>query len=219
MHTVTVTAMHTGCLRPADALSIAPSRMAEIERIQKPEARAQSLAGELLLCQAVAKLRPAGIPCPPVRSLLPQGKPYFPENPDFHFSITHAGTWAVLATSDVPVGIDLERIGAPRPHIVRRYCHPDEQAWFSALPESAQTDAFYRLWVLKESIVKALGTGMHRPFKTFSVRPETLRVEGLSGSAALALPAFPDADYCLGLCVLGAALRVTGVAAAGLPFV
>lgn len=179
---------------------IAPTRMEELRRIAKPAARAQSLAGELLLCWAVRRLRPQHVPIPPVRSYLPQGKPYFSENPEFCFSISHAGQWAVLAVSDAPIGIDVECAGPNRPRLVARFFHPQEIAYFQSLPPQNQADAFYRLWVLKEGAVKAVGTGMHRPFSGFAVSLEPLRVQGFASQLSPFLVDF-DPDYRLGGCV------------------
>lgn len=200
MQKISLFAARIAPIDPNAALPIAPERLRQLEQIGHPEARLRSLTAELLLCHAVRTLRPAGIPIPPVRQTAAQGKPYFPENPAFQFSISHADSWAVLAVSDVPLGVDLERRGPAKPQVVRRYFHPDEQKLFFSLSEARQTDAFYALWVLKESAVKALGTGMHLPFRTFAVSLEPLRLSGFPCGAQLALPEFCDPAYRLGLC-------------------
>ncbi len=38
------------------------------------------------------------------------GKPYFPEWPGVHFSISHTAAAAMVGLSDRPVGVDIERI-------------------------------------------------------------------------------------------------------------
>lgn len=200
MRKVSLFAARIAPIDPAAVLPIASERLRQLEQIGHPAARLRSLTAELLLCHAVRTLRPSGIPVPPVRQTAAQGKPYFPENPAFQFSISHSDDWAVLAVSDVPLGVDLERLGAAKPQVVRRYFHPAEQDFFFSLPEIRQTDAFYALWVLKESAVKALGTGMHLPFHRFAVSLEPLRLDGFPCGTQLALPEFCDPAYRLGLC-------------------
>lgn len=205
MRSVSLFALRTDFAQPIlqRSLPISPARLADLARIRNPHAQNRSVGGELLLCWAVRQLRPQNVPIPPRRSMLPQGKPYFAENPGFHFSLSHSGCWAVLAVSDVPVGVDVERCGASRPHLVRRYFHPEEQAFFFSLPAHEQAQAFYQLWVLKESAVKALGTGMHLPFHTFAVLPDAPpQATGLPVQAALLLPDFCDPAYLLGVCAL-----------------
>lgn len=183
-------------------LPIAPERLSALMSIGHPGARLQSVTAELLLCWAVRTLRPADVPIPPVRQVTPQGKPYFSENPTFQFSISHSRDWVVLAAANVPVGVDLEYCGANRPQIVRRYFHQAEQDFFFSLPDRAQTAAFYDMWVLKESAVKALGSGLHLPLRTFSVSLDPLSITDFPEHAQLSLPDFCDPEYRLGVCAL-----------------
>lgn len=202
MKTVSIFALPIEGVLQFPSYPIAPSRLLECNRMLRPEARARSLAAELLLCWAVRHMRPAHVPSPPLRSYLPQGKPYFRENPDFAFSLSHAEEWAVLAVSDVPLGIDLEKTGKGGAPVVARFFHEQEKKFFDTLPESQQEDAFCKLWVLKESVVKALGTGMHFPFSRFAVSlTPTPSVCGLETSAQLFLHPFSE-EYRLGGCVL-----------------
>lgn len=201
MMQLSIWAMRTDRVAHADLAIIAPARLEHLMRMPKPDARARSIAAELLLCQAVRRYKPPYVPIPPVRSIGRYGKPYFAENPNFHFSISHAGHWAVFAHAPVPLGIDVEQIGENRPKVVQRFFHPDEQEWYASLPEEQQTKAFYRLWVLKESVVKSSGLGMHLPFSRFSVSiAPRLQAAGLPHPTSLFLLPFPD-SYQLGGCV------------------
>lgn len=44
------------------------------------------------------------------------GKPFFPDHPDIHFSLSHTAGAAAAALADTPVGVDIERV---RPVSVR----------------------------------------------------------------------------------------------------
>ena len=75
-----------------------------------------------------------------------QGKPYFLSNP-YHFSITHTDGLAIVAISDVPVGIDAERDDRIiSDKLAKRFLHSD-----SATVED---------WTRYEGLGKMLGCGI-----------------------------------------------------------
>lgn len=91
-----------------------------------------------------------------------KGKPYIPGT-NIQFNLSHSGTWAVLAVAkDFRVGIDVEQGSNARDllGIATNYYHPDELRVLEALPPDAQLKHFYRLWTLKEALLKAAGAGI-----------------------------------------------------------
>lgn len=106
--------------------------------------RSGSAAAYALLEYAVGKSY--GIPMPAVRKQS-GGKPYFPDRPDIHFSLSHAKTHVLCAVSDFPVGVDIETVRHVRQGVAERVCVPDELCAFD----------FFELWVLKESFLKLSG--------------------------------------------------------------
>jgi len=100
------------------------------------------------------------------------GKPSVVQAPSVHFSLSHSGDQALLAVSDtLVVGADLEQV-RPLDHLelARRNFHRDEVAAIEGKPsESAQRQAFFRIWTLKEAVVKALGMGLSLPLDSFAV--------------------------------------------------
>lgn len=90
-------------------------------------------------------------------TLGPQGKPML-HAADFHFSISHSGSIVLCAYGSSPMGADVEEPGRAHPRIVERKCPPGEWQWLQAQPDPDA--AFFRLWVLKEAYVKAIGTGL-----------------------------------------------------------
>jgi len=72
-----------------------------------------------------------------------------------------------------PVGIDVESV---RPlskmmRIAARFFSEKERSYLETKPEHQRLEAFFDLWTLKESYIKAVGTGLSRPLKSFSVVP------------------------------------------------
>lgn len=137
------------------------------------------------------------------------GKPRLADHPSMHFSLSHSGGQAVLAVSDQrEIGIDIERV-RPLEHLdlARRYFHPNEVAAIDGVrAPDAQLLAFFRIWTLKEAVVKAIGKGLSIPLDTFDVSiatsPPTMVVapEGAPRSWWLHQTV---GDYCLALAVPG----------------
>ena len=75
------------------------------------------------------------------------GKPFFPERPDIHFSLSHAKTHVLCVLSDSPVGADIESPRYISPRACKFFLSPEESAMFNPLD----------LWVLKESYIKLIG--------------------------------------------------------------
>lgn len=100
------------------------------------------------------------------------GKPRLAHHPSVHFSLSHSGDQAILAVSDqLELGADIERVRAlDHLDLARRYFHPNETTLIGSLPRpDEQLQAFFRIWTLKEAIVKALGVGLSIPLDSFEV--------------------------------------------------
>ena len=89
------------------------------------------------------------------------GKPFFAGFPDVQFNLSHSGERVMAVISPFEVGCDVEIIKGDRGRLAERFFKPEESAWiksFESLP--AQSEAFYRLWTLKECYMKVTGRGM-----------------------------------------------------------
>ena len=99
----------------------------------------------------------------------PNGKPYLLDS-DLEFNITHSGDLLLAAvTRGREVGIDIEHVRPERPvmSLAKRYYTPAELQWLGTLPKDEQAIGFFRLWTLKESFLKARGTGLPGGLNTF----------------------------------------------------
>lgn len=105
-------------------------------------------------------------------SLNEYGKPYFSDQGVF-FNLSHSGDRAVCIMSDAEVGCDIERIRNVDNNIAYRFFSENEQKYVCSFDsEDELKRAFFRVWTLKESILKCVGTGMHIPLRSFSVTDE-----------------------------------------------
>lgn len=131
------------------------------------EGRRLSLGAGLLLYLALEK---RGMD--PGRALIREnefGQPYLPGQPDFHFSLSHSGRWALCAVCGRPVGCDVEQEGRGREGIPKRFFHPEERALLAREADAAAWQrSFVRIWTRKESYLKAIGKGLSEPMNSFS---------------------------------------------------
>ena len=136
---------------------------ARILQLRRTDDRCRSLAAMLLLRHA---LRERGITEYTV-ARGEHGKPFLAGQSIF-FNLSHAGEYAMCAVSDCEIGCDIERIDPEiNLAIADRYFCEDEARWM----REGGTDAvgrFFRLWTLKESLMKATGKGFALSPRSFS---------------------------------------------------
>lgn len=128
--------------------------------------RRRSVAVWLLLRQMLAERGVDADSLPVTENAF--GKPAFDSVPRLHFSLSHAGDRVMAAVSDAEVGCDVERIVAIDDGMLETSLADAERASLAALCGEARDRAFVRLWVRKESYVKAIGRGMNVDLSTFS---------------------------------------------------
>jgi 4'-phosphopantetheinyl transferase len=94
-------------------------------------------------------------------------------------SLAHASDTVICAASPEPVGVDVESLPAPEAAaaLMERHLSSGERAALGQLPPDDTAQAFLRIWVRKEAVVKAGAMGMGTDLRLIDVR---------SGSVALA---------------------------------
>lgn len=96
------------------------------------------------------------------------GKPYFKELPDLHFNLSHSEGFVMCAISDAQVGCDIEYVRPIDMRLSSRYFHAEESLFLNSITdEKERNSAFFRLWTLKESFIKASGLGFALPLQQF----------------------------------------------------
>ncbi|MBR3515027.1 MAG: 4'-phosphopantetheinyl transferase superfamily protein [Lachnospiraceae bacterium] len=141
-----------------------PLRRAQAAQIKDPRKRAQSLAAGLLVQHAAREYLGENAPAGIYEILTTeQGKPYFKDFPDLHFSLSHSGQMVLVALSEQQVGADIQEWKELKADIAGRFFHPEETAYLRSLPASSSEKAFFDLWCLKESYIKYTGKGLSQP--------------------------------------------------------
>lgn len=86
-----------------------------------------------------------------------KGKPYLKDIPVVCLSISHTKGAVMVGFSNRPIGVDIECVKMRRKSVESRVFTESE----TTLIDSAKDEdlAFFHLWTLKESYLKAIGTG------------------------------------------------------------
>jgi len=131
----------------------------------------------------------------------PEGKPFLPSLPDFRFSLSHSGETVLCAVSERELGCDVERVRNFDLRLAERFFHPEESAYLSALPEGERQAAFFRLWTLKESYMKARGLGFALPMSAFAISFDGgIRASGADDGRDWRFLSFREGDSFAALC-------------------
>jgi 4'-phosphopantetheinyl transferase len=106
------------------------------------------------------------------------GKPTVSGTAGPHFNLSHCeGLAACAVSSDLEIGIDIEELTREAPREVIGQCFTlEEQHWLASRPVSEQAEGFFRLWTLKEALVKATGGGLAQSLQDISFGFDPLRV-------------------------------------------
>lgn len=179
-HVASLEAYGRALLSPDEQRRLASYRSREsAERYVVTRALVRSVLGERLGAS------PASI----VISHNERGKPLL--NESLHFNVSHSGDLILLAVSEhCPVGVDVERrrdverVGA----LVKRWLSESEREQVGRIAGSGLTvsEAFLRVWSLKEARLKALGVGIagaaHAPLDQVDAVPLDEVLEPLSSA-------------------------------------
>lgn len=134
-----------------------------------------ALVGRLLIRCVVSSM--LGIPYRCVKlGRTEKGKPYVLSSTDgktqrlgCNFNISHQGDYVVIAAEEgKPVGVDIMKVEWPRSTSLHDFFRTldrqlTQREWANVKKRQGDVEqlrAFYRYWCLKESYVKALGTGI-----------------------------------------------------------
>ena len=160
---------------PWESYLVGKERLERTMGYKRQEDQARSIGAELILNKALARLFPAFRP-PAQFQKEEHGKLFLAEgNEDLRledgrmaeFNLSHSGNFVACAVADRPVGVDIEEPkDSIRPGILRFLAEEEKKDVLEAASESRR---FFEYWVLKESYMKAVGTGFTKAPSSFRV--------------------------------------------------
>ncbi len=154
-------------------------RRSRAERYHRRMDVLRCLASEALLWQAMQDIHGLD-PSALGTTLGLHGKPQFRHFPGIHFNLSHSGFWILCAVHGTTLGVDVEVHGSRGMEAVDQFMSVEETRHHQALQGEDRQWNFFRLWTLKESLLKAAGTGFTHDSRLISIRlePDGFQVHG-----------------------------------------
>jgi 4'-phosphopantetheinyl transferase len=148
---------------PEAAPVLGPEEQLRRDRFLCEQARGAYSRAHSLKRRVLSQYRPSRAPQDWTFVHGPAGKPEVAEAFPHRFNLSHSGSCVALAVARCEVGVDVERRRrlAAAPALAERIFHPREQAWLAT--QACFDDAFFRMWTLKEALLKAAGIGFSQP--------------------------------------------------------
>lgn len=165
---------------------LSPYRRAKAERFVFRRDRNLSAGAGLLLDHA---LREFGLREAEARYAEGEhGKPFLADRPGLCFNLSHSGERVMAVICDREAGCDVERTAPADLALARRVFREEEYRLVAgpAAPEE-RAEAFFRLWTLKESYLKATGLGL-------SLSPDAFGI-GFAAGCPVLLPPFDGEGF------------------------
>lgn len=178
-----VAAGHPGRLERQCQAWLEASEHARAEELRQPTSRNQHIIGRGMARRLLAAAAVAQENVGPENVRLnqsPLGKPFVvaPTAAKRPFNIAHTDGLAVCAVSPDAaagasielLGVDVERFGRRTdPELARRFfSRPEYDLLSQHTDPDVRGELFLRIWTLKESFIKAIGTGLQTPLADFA---------------------------------------------------
>jgi len=153
----------------SDIINLLPVEEAlEIHRKMKNRDKETALLSKILTRTLLSEY----IACDPLSLKIHKGKygkPYLAQYPEVHYNVSHAGNMLCLAISDSEIGVDIEKEKDIEETVMQLCCTKEEYDLLKSLDHESRRSNFFKTWCLKESFLKAIGRGLSRELKSFSI--------------------------------------------------
>jgi 4'-phosphopantetheinyl transferase len=174
-----------------DALDcLLPDELERMHKFRFVDDRVRYAATRSTLRRLLGKaleLEPARVPLETAAA----GKPVVAAALGLEFNVSHSGGEGIVALSRAGrVGVDVEQMRQDIDHraLSARVFAPAELEEFDGLDDAAARHRFYRGWVYKEAVLKALGLGIGTETRAFAIL-ERDALEIVTEPGALPVPA------------------------------
>ncbi len=142
--------------------SVSPARRKKTDNLKQPNDKCLSLGAGCLLNYALATENISNYKI----TYGEHGKPEL--DCGLNISISHSGKYALCAISDHAVGCDIEKVDTANLKVAKRFFTEREYEMLTSAGDDIDT-LFYRLWTMKESLIKLTGLGISQALDSFEI--------------------------------------------------
>lgn len=168
------------------------SRVLKMEKYLRMEDKINCAVGYLLVLKAL-KMRgvwkmpelKSGTNALPEWSEAPNGKPWLPDYPGWHFNISHCKKMVACALDTIEIGMDVECAFYDKD--VAQFCCNDRELEKIQSAQDKEME-FCKIWTRKEALLKLAGEGIRDNLKS---------VDSDSQTAQILTKWYPDLRVCL----------------------
>ena len=105
------------------------------------------------------------------------GKPFLKEHENVFFNLSHSGCMVACVVGNVPCGIDIQKVQAYNPKLVKRFFAKEEQDYLEGFLEGEKRDIYYTyLFSSKESHAKRDGISAVAVLSTIVDQPFVYKI-------------------------------------------
>lgn len=170
------------------------ARIKSAGRYVKESDRLLSYAAEFALCCAIHRERLS----PVEYSYSPSGKPMIEGG---FMSLSHSGILGVCAFSELPVGVDIERLRNISDSLSKRILCPEELSEYTFISEADEKNRYLlSRWVDKESYLKLTGEGLSKGISGLYCSNSSISDGSLSAFVSRLAMKVNDTDYLCSVC-------------------
>lgn len=143
-------------------------RQLSIHKLQKIKDKYRSLFGELLAKWCISDSLKD--PFQNIQFVLGEnGKPHLAGG-RIHFNISHSGDWVVVGIHNDSIGVDIEEVKDFNIYEIAKITFSSEELMYLIKsPKANQIEIFFKMWTLKESWLKCIGSGFWFPKYFFNL--------------------------------------------------
>lgn len=162
---------------PSEASYLSKQEVSELESFGIQERRNQYLISRWLSKSLLGSL--LGIPAIEVSTIKGAlGKPYLEDELNFlkiDFNISHTKEITLVGIAhQMQIGVDVEKVAMKRSsEVAARFFTPPEAKWLAeGQTPQEQVNRFFRIWSMKEAVIKAVGGGVFQNIKQITFQEE-----------------------------------------------
>ena len=166
-----------------------------------PKRQKEWLAGRIYVKQLYHRVMDLDVALPSIRiDRLPDGQPLLKLNGQpvgESISISHSHGWVAAAVDPLgqPIGIDLEQVELRDEAFLADYFTDNERNWIESSHELTREQKTTLIWSCKESVLKALGQGLHLDPLRLEIGEITTAISPGSFGSARGQLQLDDGDY------------------------